>query len=94
MEDVVLQSAVEFADLLDPDELTTGLSMLIMGLLGLLLWAGLKLQSIALVMAWLFTVVVLVLSFVASLPFLTFWVMILVSSAVLALALVVGVLYG
>ena len=80
--------------LAQPDELTTSLALLIVGLVTAILWAGIVLRSVVTLMSWLFVVLALVFSIVVQTDFVLFWGAIAIASVSLIASMVVKMSYG
>lgn len=69
----------EFTNLLNPQEFTTSLAILVVFLFGVIGNAGIRLKSPFVLFIWTLTLIVFVLSFIANMAFIWFWIMIVVS---------------
>ncbi len=83
---------IDFTNLASPQELDSALAFLILTLLGLFSYSGIRLSSPAVLIMWSLTVMVLILTFITSLPFLWFWLLILLGSIVVAISAAVNFL--
>lgn len=71
---------------IDTLSINEGTAQLIVGLLGIVAWSGIRLRSPAVIVAGMLTAVVLVLTFITTLPLIWFWLMVLLDVFVIALA--------
>ncbi len=73
---------------IDTLTINEGTAQLIIGLMGIIPWSGIRLRSPAVMVAWMLTVVVLVLTFITDLPLIWFWLMIILDVFIVSLAAV------
>ncbi len=91
MIDILLQ--IDFTNLTSPEIITEGLAFMIMTMLGSVSWLSVKLRSPAVFLMWALSTMVLILTFITGLAFVWFWVMILLTSIVAAVAASVQYLF-
>lgn len=78
--------AIEFTQLIEPQTLTTGLSLLIISLFAIFAYLGFRLRSAAILLFWTIDIIVFVLSILINLSFIWFWVMIILTVMVVSVA--------
>lgn len=91
---IFFDTAIQFSRIANPDELTTGLAILIVGILVLLAWASIKLKSISSMSVWMFTVLALISSLVLGTPFRLFLIVAMVNAIMLVANVAIYVIYG
>lgn len=84
----------EWSNLTSPNTLGEGLAVLIAFLFGIIPYGGMRLKSPAVFIAWAMTILVFVMTILTSLPFLWFWLMIVMDVFVVAMASVVFYMYN
>lgn len=77
---------IEFAQLVDPQTLTTGLSILIISLFTIFAYLGFRLKSAAILLFWTLDVIVFILAFLINLPFVWFWIMTILTVMIISIA--------
>lgn len=77
---------IEFTQLIEPEALTTSLSILIISLFVIIAYLGFRLRSAAVLLFWAFTVTVLMLTILINLSFIWFWIMIVLTVIVISIA--------
>jgi len=78
MIDVLLQ--IDFTNMASPETFDSSLAFLISILMGVIAYAGSKFRSPAIFAVWALAVMVLIFSFITSLPFIWFWIMMLLNA--------------
>jgi hypothetical protein len=78
MIDLLLQ--IDFTNMASPETFDSSLAFLISILMGVIAYAGSKFRSPAIFAVWALAVMVLIFSFITSLPFLWFWIMMLLNA--------------
>lgn len=86
--------AIGFSELAQPGELTTGLAIMIVGILALLAIVGVRLRSTISMAVWMFTVLSLVFSILVGTDFVFFWVTVAINCIAVTLSMVVFATYG
>ena len=76
---------VEITQLVDPTELTTGLALIIISLLAIFGYMGIRLRHPGIILFLSLTVIVFMLVILINLSFIWFWIMIIVTAMVTAL---------
>ncbi len=71
--------SVEVSNLINPQEFTTSVAILIVFLFGVIINAGIRLKSPFVIFIWCLTVLTFILTFVTNIGFIWFWVMIMAS---------------
>lgn len=77
--------ALEFADLANPQQLTTALAFLIVAFLTIIAYIGYRLRNPVIFVMWFLTIVVMVFTFVTTLSFMWFWIMIILDALTIAI---------
>lgn len=85
---VLLQTGLE--SLTDPDSVTTGFSILIVGLLTMVAYIGVKFKSVMILFMWFASIVVLSLSILLGIPFDIFWAILILTAIVIVIAVLIG----
>jgi hypothetical protein len=78
MIDLLLQ--IDFTNMASPETFDSSLAFLISILMGVIAYAGSKFRSPAIFAVWALAVMVLIFSFITSLPFIWFWIMMLLNA--------------
>ncbi len=91
MFDMLLQ--IDFTNLASPEVFDSSLAFLISIMLGTIMWAAVRLRSPAVFAVWTITVMALILSFIIGLPFIWFWVLMLLNVIVISVAASVQYLF-
>jgi len=78
--------AIEYTQLIEPTELTTGLSLFIIFLYIIFAWIALRLYHALLLLTWAVSILVLAMTVLVDLPFIWFWILILVMALEAGLA--------
>lgn len=81
---------IEFAQLIEPQALTTSLSLLVISLFTIFAYLGFRLRSAAIILFWTFDVIVFVLAILINLPFIWFWIMVILTVMVVSIASIYG----
>ena len=71
---------IDFTNLVSPEVFDSSLATLISILMGTIAWAGAKFRSPAVFAVWALAFMVLILTFITSLPFVWFWIMLLLNA--------------
>lgn len=91
MMDLLLQ--IDFTNLASPEIFDSSLAFLISITMGTIAWTAVRLRSPAIFVVWALTFSVLILTFITSLPFIWFWILILLNSIVIAVSASVQYLF-
>ncbi len=91
MFDMLLQ--IDFTNLASPEVFDSSLAFLISIMLGTISWIGVRLRSPAVFVVWTLTIMTLILSFIIGLPFIWFWVLMLLNVIVISVAASVQYLF-
>lgn len=76
--------AIEFSSLVNPESLTVEFAILIIGIYFSIVYLGVKLRSGPIIFVWVMAIVIFILTFIVNLPFIWFWIMIILSVITIA----------
>jgi hypothetical protein len=82
----LLPMQIPFENLVSPGEFTGGLATLISILMGVIAYAGTKFRSPAIFAVWSLGFMVLILTFITSLPFVWFWIVMLLNALTISVS--------
>lgn len=80
---------VEFTSLVQPQEFTVELALVVVFLFGMIMQAGIRLRSPFVLFVFTLTVITFILTFIGNLAFLWFWIMIVVCMITIVISSVV-----
>lgn len=90
----MIQETIQWNSVATPNELTTGLAVLIVGLLALFLYAGIRLRSIVTLGGFMFSVVTLISALLFDMNLRFFLIVISITSVMVFFSTVVATIYG
>jgi hypothetical protein len=76
--EIVMQ--IDFTNIASPEVFDSSLATLISILMGVIAYAGVRFRSPAVFAVWALAFMVLILSFITSLPFIWFWIVMLLNA--------------
>lgn len=85
---------VTFESLAQPDELTTGLALLITGIMGILAFIGIKLNSPVTIGVWAFAMFAFIMHILLGISFVYFWLVVVIDALATLLSMAVYVTYS
>lgn len=91
---LMMQETLQWNAVATPNELTTGLAVLLVGLLALFLYAGVKLRSVVTLGTWMFAVVALMFAVLVNVPLRFFFIIISINAVMVLFSTAVAIVYG
>lgn len=86
MLEIVIPMQTQFNNLIAPTEFTTGFAILIVFIFTAILNAGIRLKSPFILFNWAITMIVFVMTFVAQIAFIWFWIAVLATIVSIVIA--------
>lgn len=74
----------EFSALIEPNQLTTDLALIIFMFFIMFAYLGFRLRNGLILFSWMLSIIVFILTFMIELPFIWFWIMIMITSIIIS----------
>ena len=85
---------IDVSQLIQAQEITTGTAFIFMFILGFILYAGMKLRSMAVISSWFFLLGSLVFGIILDITMIYFWLITMLNAFVIVMAMGVKMNYG